>query len=630
MSGSFFQKIILWKQLVLRLPAVFRTGGGVKLTAYKAYSIFRNEGVNGLKRRLLHAGARRNDYQRWIRQFDLLTPNSKAVMRAEINATPKQPLISIVMPVYNPKPVWLSEAIDSVLKQIYPHWELCIADDASSDPEIRSILESYARKDTRIKVMFREQNGHIAKASNSALSLAHGDWVALLDHDDILAEQALYWVVKAIGHNEKIQLIYSDEDKINENGLRFDPYFKCAWNRSLFYSHNMISHFGVYRTELLTKVGGFRPGFEGAQDYDLALRCIEQINPGQIYHIPRVLYHWRTHPDSTAQNTDKKPYAMTAGEKALNEHFTRMGVSAKARFEKYSYRVCYALPKSLPLVSLIIPTRNHVELVRQCVESIIAKTSYKNYEILIVDNGSDDPETLGYFESLQRANKARVLRDDRPFNYSALNNAAVKAAQGQIIGLINNDIEVISPEWLLEMVGLAIQPEVGAVGAKLWYPDDHLQHGGVVLGLGGVAGHSHKMFPRKHPGYARRLEVISEYSAVTAACLLVQKIKYEEVGGLNETALQIAFNDVDFCLKLLKAGYRNVWTPYAELYHHESASRGAENTKSKRIRFTQEKEYMKAAWGEYLENDPAYSPNLTLDYEDFSYAWPPRIESIQA
>jgi O-antigen biosynthesis protein len=570
----------------------------------------------------------RNDYKKWIAEFGVLTTEMRADMREQCSRFASKPLISVIMPVYNSNPVWLEEAIESVINQIYPNWELCIADDLSTDGTIRPMLERYAARDGRIKVVFRPENGHISAASNSAIKVAAGAWIALLDHDDILTEHALFWVVDAINKYANVRMIYSDEDKIDDNGFRFDPYFKCDWNVDLFYSHNIFSHLGVYDASLINEVGGFRLGLEGSQDFDLALRCSELIDATQIHHIPRVLYHWREHADSTALSATAKPYAATAGENAINEHFVRRGVKAEAQATEFGYRVRYSLPERLPLVSLIVPTRNGWRLLRQCVDSILKKTTYQPYEILIVDNGSDDPETLRYMKELSLYERIRVVRDNRPFNYSALNNAAVKLASGEFVGLINNDIEVISPDWLTEMVSHAMRPEVGAVGAKLWYANDTLQHGGVILGLGGVAGHAHKHLPKQEPGYMRRADCIQSLSAVTAACLLIRKSIYESIGGLNETDLAVAFNDVDFCIRVREAGYRNIWTPYAELYHHESASRGADDTPAKKARFAREIEYMQSRWAAILKSDPAYSPNLTIRSEDFSFAWPPRVEQF--
>ncbi|MGQ7957260.1 glycosyltransferase [Pseudomonas sp. SP16.1] len=638
------------RQIAKLTPRALQLGGGLKPTLRKALNLYRREGVSGLRRaaRFVNSGANsqpvlldvegsagtgmvavdRNDYSEWVRRYDTLDDAAREAIRIRIAAMEKPPLISVVMPTYNPNPKWLAEAIESVRGQLYPHWELCIADDASPDPAIRPLLEKFAREDARIKVVFREQNGHISAASNSALQLATGDWVALLDHDDLLAEHALYCVADSIIAKPSIRMIYSDEDKINEAGRRHGPYFKCDWNPELFYSHNMICHLGVYHRPLLEQIGGFRLGFEGSQDYDLALRCIEEIEPAAIHHIPRVLYHWRVHAESTAGGADAKPYALLAGERAINEHFQRRGIAGKVKLISHGYRAHYDLPEKPPLVSLIIPTRNGLQLIRQCIDSIIEKTTYANYEIIVVDNGSDDPAALEYFTALAELDNVRVLRDERPFNYSALNNAAVAEAKGEIVGLVNNDIEVISPDWLSEMVGLALQSDVGAVGAKLLYPNDTLQHGGVVIGLGGVAGHSHKHLGRHDAGYCLRTNIISAYSAVTAACLIVKKSIYQEVNGLNEEDLTVAFNDVDFCLRVREAGYRNVWTPYAELYHHESATRGYEDNPIKQARFAAEVAYMKKRWGNQLLNDPAYSPNLTLDHEDFSLAWPPRVEVL--
>lgn len=539
------------------------------------------------------------------------------------------PKISVVMPTYNSNVVWLSEAIESVRNQIYTNWELCIADDASSDIECKILLKKYEKIDKRIKVVFRNENGHISLASNSALEITTGEYIALLDHDDKLTEDAFFWVVKTINKTPDVALIYSDEDKFNEQGSRSDPYFKCDWNYSLFLSQNLISHLGVYKTQIMKKIGGFRRGFEGSQDYDLALRFIEQINPEQIAHIPRVLYNWRIHSNSTAFKADNKPYAMTSAQRAIGEHLERIGISSKVEIlDNQMYRVKYELPQKLPLVSIIIPTKNNLNFLKKCIKSIISKTEYQNYEILIVDNNSNDLKTLEYLEKLKTDSNIRVQSDNRDFNFSAINNQAVKSAKGDYICFLNDDIEVISPKWLSEMISIGVQKGVGAVGAKLWYPNKTLQHGGIILGIGGIGSHAHKFIPRGNGGYFNRATLLQEFSAVTAACMLISTKIFHLAGGFNEDDLAVSFNDVDLCLKIRELDYRIVWTPYAELYHHESITRGKDKTGEKKARFLKEIEYMNITWGKWLKNDPAYSPNLTLNAEDFSFVWPSRVKNI--
>lgn len=538
-----------------------------------------------------------------------------------IDKLPKQPLISVVMPVYNPRIEWLRECLDSVLAQHYPHWQLCIADDASSDPAVREVLAEYAARDGRIQVEYREDNGHICAASNSALALAEGEFVALLDHDDCLSPHALFHVAEALHRHPDAGLLYSDEDKLNEAGERFDPHFKPQWNPDLLLAQNYISHLGVYRTGLVREVGGFREGFEGSQDHDLVLRVCERLAAEQIVHIPHVLYHWRAGEGSTALQSDEKDYTTRAGVAAVREHVQAQVPGAEVVEGHYpnTYRVRWPLPERLPLVSLLIPTRDRVEILKPCVDAILERTDYPHFEVLILDNQSTCIKTLDYMRDIScRDDRVRVLRWNEPFNYSAINNYGALYARGEILGLVNNDIEPINSDWLCEMVRQVCRPEIGCVGAKLYYPNDTVQHGGVILGLGGVAGHSHKHFHRDHPGYFYRLKLVQNLSAVTAACLLLRKSVFEQVGGLNEENLPIAFNDVDLCLKVRKAGYRNLWTPYAELYHHESVSRGADDNPAKRARANSEVAYMRRTWSKALDDDPAYNPNLTLDYEDFS------------
>jgi len=561
------------------------------------------------------------DYEEWIETVEIPSLPSKADVAAIMATMTKPPVISVVMPVYNPAEIYLRACLDSVIAQSYPHWELCIADDKSPKEHVQRVLREYEAKDPRINVVYRQQNGHISAASNSALEIAKGDFVALLDHDDALPEHALLFMAQAICAQPETQILYSDEDKLNGRGERFDPHFKSDWNPDLFFSQNYVSHLGVYRRNLLQQIGGFRLGVEGSQDQDLLLRCLPYVQAEQIVHIPRVLYHWRTIEGSTALASGEKSYTTNAGIKALRDYFAtqQTGVEVDAGLVPNTYRVRYPIPEPAPLVSLLIPTRDRRSLTETAVRSILEKSTYTNYEILILDNGSVEADTLEFFRQIQHEDRrVKVLPYDFPFNYSAINNFGARHAKGTVIGLVNNDVEVINPDWLTEMVSQCLRPEIGCVGAKLYYSNDTLQHGGVILGIGGVGGHSHKHFPRHHPGYFSRLVLTQSLSAVTAACLLIRKEVFDLVSGLDEENLKVAFNDVDFCLKVREAGYRNLWTPYAELYHYESISRGAEDSPEKIARFAQEVNYMKSKWGKLLEIDPFYSQNLTQSREDFT------------
>jgi GT2 family glycosyltransferase len=566
-----------------------------------------------------------NQYKQWVEEYDTLTDSDRNSIRARIEELEYRPLISVVMPVYNVDEMWLRSAIESVRGQLYPNWELCIADDCSSRPHVRRVIKEYAEQEPRIKAVFRRQNGHISAACNSALELATGEFVAFLDNDDELSEHALYMVAEELNARPEADLIYSDEDKINEQGKRFSPHFKTDWNPDLFYALNFISHLGVYRTSILRKLGGFRPGYEGSQDYDLALRVIEQIPEGHISHIPHILYHWRAIPGSLASNPNEKNYAHEVARKALRSHFERMGNAATITAGRNNYhRAIYPLPTPQPLVSLIIGTRDHVELLRQVVEGILEQTDYQQIELIIIDNQSCEPAPLSYLNEIQKHAQVRVIPYDAPFNFSAINNLAVGQSQGEIIGLLNNDIKIISSGWLKEMVSHALRPEIGAVGAKLYYADDTVQHAGVVLGVGGVAGHLHKNLPKEADGYYNRLHAIQNFSAVTGACLVMRRQIFDEVSGFDELNLPVAFNDIDLCLRIRKRGYRILWTPYAELYHLESASRGDDMTADKLSRFQRECAFMHSHWGDALLNDPYYNPNFSLQAEDCSLAAPQR------
>nr|WP_320136759.1 glycosyltransferase [uncultured Amphritea sp.] len=562
----------------------------------------------------------RRGYLDWIKNEECLRRPVNDVVASYIDRWTLLPKISIIVPVYNTDVDFLRECIDSVLAQSYQYWELCIADDASSNKGVCTALQDYAASDKRIKVVYRDLNGHISAASNSALELVTGDYVALLDHDDCLSSDALYRVVEAINERPDVKLLYSDEDKIDEQGCRFDPHFKPKWNYDLLLGQNYISHLSVLRTDIIRGVGGFREGVEGSQDHDLLLRCIADISAENIVHLPYVLYHWRAVEGSTASAADQKDYTSVAGLKAVSDFCQSniLGAKAEPGLVPNTYRVRWPIPLPLPMVSLLIPTRDNVDILRCCVDAILDKTQYANFEVIILDNQTRCPEALAYLDQIVSDSRVTVIHWDHAFNYSSINNFGASHAKGSIIGLVNNDIEPINPDWLDEMVSHVCRPDVGCVGAKLYYPNETIQHGGVILGIGGVAGHSHKYFERHEHGYFSRMRLVQELSAVTAACLLVRRSVFDEVDGLNEENLAVAFNDVDLCLKVREAGYRNIWTPYAELYHHESVSRGADDSTKKRKRAQREAAYMRQRWGEQLDHDPAYNPNLTLVHEDFS------------
>jgi len=588
--------------------------------------IWRAGGLKAVTQRIQNLNVNRRDYEYWVHCYDPVDEQSLENFRRANDRLSLHPRISILLPVYNTPEKWLRRCLESVLGQTYPSWELCLADDASTAPQVGRVVAEFAARDPRIKVFRRERNGHISAASNSALSLATGEFVALLDHDDELAPMALYWIAVEIAKQPDAIVLYSDEDKIDENGNRFGPYFKPDWNPELLCAQNYVSHLGVYRRDAVIAAGGFREGFEGSQDWDLLLRVVSSCRSDQIRHIPRVLYHWRSAAGSTALHADEKSYAADAGVRAVTESLERMGVRAQVEKTPEGYhRIHYALPDPLPLVSIIIPTRNARALVETCVESLLRETQYQPYEIVLVDNQSDDVEALAYFRTLAERPGIRVLRYDAPFNFSAINNFGAAAANGSVLVLLNNDIEITHGEWLSELVRHAARPQNGVVGAKLLYPDHTIQHAGVIVGFGGVAGHIALREPRDHPGQMSRCRIVQNLTAVTGACLAVRKSVYFEAGGLDAESLRIAFNDIDFCLKVASLGYRNVWTPNAELIHHESASRGQEDTTEKRARFAQEGQFMHRKWGTALQNDPAYNPNLDLERQTFGFSYPPRI-----
>ncbi|MEW5839006.1 MAG: glycosyltransferase family 2 protein [Pseudomonadota bacterium] len=593
----------------------------------KSHVRYKKHGYEGFLQRLLkeyhladmHLISETDIYQAWIVRNEASLQSAR---EQRLDALTQHPKISVIMATWKSDLRWLKAAIHSVQAQSYPHWELCIADDASNMPALTRLLKQAQAEDPRIKIILRSENGHISAAQNSALQLAHGDYITFLDHDDLLSIDALLHVAEALQTEERPRFLYSDEDKIDGLGRRNTPHFKSDWNPDLLRSQNYITHLMVVEHQLLKEIGGFRIGLEGSQDHDLALRALERLPSSAIKHIPHILYHWRITENSTALHAGAKDYTESASIQALNDHFQRTGQS-DVRVERgelpNTYRVRYPIPNPAPLVSLLIPTRDKLEVLRPCVNSILDKTSYPRFEIIILDNGSIEKCTLDYFVHIQESDaRVRVLRYNLPFNYSAINNFGVQHAKGEVLGLINNDVEVISPDWLSEMVSHALREEIGCVGAKLYFTDHTIQHAGVILGIGGVAGHAHKYFPGEAYGYFSRLKLVQNLSAVTGACLVVRKSIYQQVAGLDEDHLSVAFNDVDLCLKVREAGYRNLWTPYAELFHHESKSRGAENTPEKQARFQSEVLWMQERWKDQLPRDPYYSPNLTLEHEDFS------------
>ncbi|WP_395141319.1 glycosyltransferase [Schlegelella aquatica] len=569
-------------------------------------------------------------YRAWLATYELLPPDGPEQVAQALRDPGLWPSIGVVVPVFNPHLEWLDAAIESVRRQWYPRWQLYLVDDCSTRQraELAARLERWCKEDPRIHVVWRESNGHISAATNDGVALSNDEWVTFLDQDDLLSPHALWCVAAAIRQRPDARVVYSDEDKIDAQGLRREPHFKPDWNPDLLLSYNYLCHLVAYRREEVVAAGGLRQGFEGAQDYDLALRLVERCAAEQIIHIPRVLYHWRVHDGSTAQDVGVKPYALEAGRRALQDAMQRRGVSATVTIDQnLVYRVRYRIEGPQPHITIVVPTRNGGRLLQTCIDSVIARTDYAHYDIVIIDNGSDQPETLRLLQGYAQHPLCTVVRDPRPFNYAALHNAAVPGVRGEYVLLLNDDIEVKDADWLREMVSVALQPGVGIVGARLLFPNDTLQHGGVLL-VGGVAGHAHKRLPADHWGYMMRARVRQTLSAVTAACLLVPKAVYQQVGGMDEQ-LAVAFNDVAFCLAVGQAGYRIVWTPYAELYHHESATRGYEyEDPVKQRRFEGEVRYMQERWGERLREDPALNPNLDNMREDFALARPPRLPAI--
>ena len=563
------------------------------------------------------------DYREWIIRNDTLSDQDRHLIRHHIESFEIRPKLSILMPVHDTPSEYLREAIESVRNQLYQDWELCVVDDASTNRDIRVMLDNYARKDRRVRPAFRDRNSGISACTNTALEMASGEWIVLMDHDDTLSEHALYLLAEAINNNPDTTIIYSDEDHIDAAGRRYNPYFKPDWDYDFLLGQHFINRFCAYRADLAHQVGGFREGFEGAENRDFTLRVLDASPDMQAHHIPFILYHKRWTSEHVSQSASAQSRDTAA--RAVNEHFVRTGQAAVAIAQDCSghLRIRRMLPAERPLVSIVIPTKDRCDLLKTCIDGLLNRTDYQPIEIIIVDNGSSEPDACAYLEKIGSHHNVKVLQDPRPFNFSRLVNQGVTASTGPITVLLNNDVDVINPDWLDEMVSHVLRPEVGAVGAKLYYANDTLQHGGVILGLGGVAGHAHRFLPRQSPGYFNRLNVTHTLSCVTAACVATRRQIYDSLGGFNERDLTVALNDVDFCVRVRQAGYKIIWTPHAQLYHHESISRGVDRTPEQRFRAHAERDYMRKQWGFVIDNDPFHNPNLSLktlcfDLADFS------------
>jgi len=553
------------------------------------------------------------DFSRWIAENEPLQ-EEKDAMVAEMANFERRPKISIAVPVYKTPPDLLARCIDSVIAQIYPDWELCLADDGSQDPELTKVLSTYQALDARIRFIALRENAGISAATNAALQICTGDYVGFLDSDDELADFAVWETVKAINEDPTIDLFYSDEDKIDENGRRYDWFFKPEWSPELFLSCNYLCHFIVLRRRLLEEVKALDESYRGGtQDYEFLLRAIEHTD--NIKRIPKILYHWRAIEGSTAKTAAEKPQAGLNGQRALSEYMARNHPGATVeQVASCRYRVHYPIQGS-PDIDIIMPTGGKMDLLRRAVEDLLEKTAYRHFQIVLIDNSQNDH--VEQYARTMTANGAPLRRLDwrhKRFNFSVMNNEAVRQSGSPFVLFLNDDMSIVSTEWLSAMLEHAQRPEIGAVGAQLWYPHDAIQHAGVVMGIFGNSGHAFRTLPVTPPGHGHYFDfpwLTRNCSAVTAACLMVGRQKYWEVGGFDVDHLGVAFQDVDLCLNLMAAGYRNVYTPYAILYHYESA------TKVEVRPNPVEDHFMKRKWQCYIENDPYYNPNLTRSNEHY-------------
>ena len=588
-----------------------------RLTPYnikKGIRYLKHYGVRGFYARLLERFEEREvEYQEW---YEKNKPSEEELARQRKKKWKEPVTISVLVPAYWTPEVFLRQMIESVLNQTYPYLELCIADGSGENISVEKVVKEYQAKDQRVRYQRLEKNEGIAGNTNAAIRMATGDYLALFDHDDLLSPNALFEVASTI-EKDKADVVYTDEDKVTSDlKEHFQPHFKPDFNPDLLCSNNYICHLFVVKRSLALKLGGQDPAYDGAQDYDFIFRCTEEAE--KIVHIAKILYHWRVHQASTADNPTSKMYAFDAGKRAIEAHLQRIGAKAEVSHTKDLgfYRVKYQVQGN-PKVSIVIPNKDEKETLKKCLESIWQKTTYSNYEIILVENNSTTREIRDYYQELDGKNGVRVVYWDKEFNYSAINNFGISYAKGEYILCLNNDITVISPEWMEELLANCQRPEVGIVGARLYYPDNTIQHAGIVLGMGGCAGSLFVGLARSRGGYLHKAALQQDLSAVTAACFMVKKEAFEKVGGFEEK-LAVAFNDVDFCLKVRHAGYLVVYDPYAELYHHESKTRGYENTEAKKRRFQEEIVYMRCHWMPDILRDPYYNENLSLKASDYS------------
>ena len=557
------------------------------------------------------------DYGEW---YELTKPSEEELEAQRNTQFPFMPKFSIVIPVFRTPEKYLREMIESILDQTYTNWELCIADGSPKGQDVSRVLERYAKRDRRIQFKVLGENLGIAGNTNAALEMAGGDFIVLADHDDTIPPNALFECAKTVNENRDCDVIYSDEDKLDmDGGALFDPHFKPDFNQDLLTSVNYICHLFVVKRELFLQVGGFRQEFDGAQDYDFIFRCTEAAR--KICHIPKILYHWRCHQDSTASNPQSKLYAFEAGSRAIMAHYGRVGLEAEKVEKGVDYGIYHTTFKiqGNPLVSVIIPNKDHHRDLDLCMRSIIERGTYKAIEFIVVENNSTEQETFDYYTKIQQEFPfVRVVKWEREFNYSAINNFGETFARGEYLLFINNDTEIIEPRFMEEMLGYCQREDVGIAGARLLYQDDTIQHAGVVVGFGGIAGHTFIGLHKAENSYFHRAMCAQDYSAVTAACMMTKKSVFEQAGGFSEE-LAVAFNDIDYCMKVRALGKLIVYNPYALLYHYESKSRGLEDTPEKVARFNREIAIFAKKWPEILEKgDPYYNPNLTLRKSNFA------------